>query len=294
MSAGGRAFDDEAVNLAAGLFGKGHGQSGGGDDAQEQGPFELRRRAAAKILRVKTREVLLARESAFHIEAQGGGTALRQQIECAGNRARDAGAHQDVIDAGEHGTVKRGQCGKLDLFQVVDADQAVMAFFGQEHFDEIRDYGQFHQRPAAAALWASAARLERRLRGFAAGNKIVRKDASSHCGKGKVGEGATQVTGGVAELKSPTQDYSEGGSGNDTKLAEARYSTRQWPARYRNAHSALNDLWLRHGQKISREGLPGTPGALTEDQARTPGVACLLSAARRRRASDVRRTGGDQ
>lgn len=36
--------------------------------------------------------------------------------------------------------------GTLNLFQIVDADDAFMPFFRQEHFDEIGEHGEFELR----------------------------------------------------------------------------------------------------------------------------------------------------
>jgi hypothetical protein len=46
---------------------------------------------------------------------------------------------------------------------------------------------------------------------------------------------------GVAELKAPGQDYSQGRSGNDAKLAEAGHGAGQWPAGDCDPHATLND-----------------------------------------------------
>ena len=46
---------------------------------------------------------------------------------------------------------------------------------------------------------------------------------------------------GVSELEAPGQDYRQGGSGNDAKLAEAGHGAGQRPAGDCDPHAALND-----------------------------------------------------
>ena len=62
-----------------------------------------------------------------------------QAIEHARHAERNAGAHQHVVDAGEHRAVERRQVRHLDLLEIVDADRILVAFARQPDFDEVGD-----------------------------------------------------------------------------------------------------------------------------------------------------------
>jgi hypothetical protein len=67
----------------------------------------------------------------------------------------------------------------------------------------------------------------------------------------KLSECVPQFAAWVAELKTAGQNYSQGRAGHHTKLAQARDSAGEGPARDGNPHPALNDEWMGHESIIS-------------------------------------------
>jgi hypothetical protein len=130
VAAGGFAFHDKSVDHAIRFAGQSDGERGRGDDAQEHGPFQFRRGAAAEHRRVEVGMKLLAGRVIRHVNLQFRGFARRQVIQYAGNRPWNARANQDIVHAGQHGAENRWQRRELNLFEVIDADGPVVPFLG--------------------------------------------------------------------------------------------------------------------------------------------------------------------
>jgi hypothetical protein len=109
----------------------------------------------------------------------------------------------------------------LDFLQIVDADQAAVAFLGEEDLGEVGDDGEFNQR-----LWGidgmNRRRPERDVLREAAGNEIAFQYALGHGGHREVREGSSEVSAGVAVLEIPSKDHVECGAGHHSDLAQLR------------------------------------------------------------------------
>ena len=182
----------------------------------------------------------LAGQRAFDVNFQFHRLALRELVHHAGNRARNARAHQHVIHAGEHRAENRGQGGQLDFFQEVDADESGVAFLREKHFHEIRQHGQ-RDEVRAGIDRGHGHGLERRVVRLAAGNEIIRHHAGRDAGNGEIFQRAPDVPAGVAHLQPARQDARERGAGDDAKLAGLRNGAGEPPVGDAGAHSALND-----------------------------------------------------
>src|SRR5208282_5669214 len=98
---------------------------------------------------------------------------------------------------------------------------------------------------------------------LAARDVILFPNTFRHPGEGKTVEAAAHMPAGIAVLQAPGQDLIQGGTGNDSELAELGDGPRQPPTRYPNAHAALNDgRMLTH--KASIHALPEEPDGQTK------------------------------
>ncbi len=123
VPAGRGALDDEAVDAPGRLR-----ASDGRERCCSRRWQEARARArAAGAVPVtagsKRRYSTAAGAAALDVEPQLRRLVLRQRVERRRDLARDAGAHEHVVHAGEHRAVERGEVRHLDLGQQVDADR---------------------------------------------------------------------------------------------------------------------------------------------------------------------------
>ena len=143
VPAGGRALDHEAIDMA-GRLARQHGREQmTRDDGEEPGAFECGRRGLGEVPRGIEAQVLdHIAPVALDLEAQLGLTPRGHGVQRARDLARDARAHQDVVDTREQCAIERRQIRHLHLGQQVHADHAVMPFLGERDFDERRQHGQ--------------------------------------------------------------------------------------------------------------------------------------------------------
>lgn len=143
VAAGSRAFDDETVDLAAGFAGERERERRGGNDREKS-------RACERSLFVGQHgggielHALLGR-GAFDRDAQLRFLARRKAVEDAGNRLRNARAHQHVVDPGQHRAVEGGERGQLNFLEQIDPDGAGVIFLRKVNFDEVRRGGEAEQ-----------------------------------------------------------------------------------------------------------------------------------------------------
>ena len=161
--------------------------------------------------------------------------------------ARDAGAHQHVVDAGEHRAVRGRRRGHLHLLQVVDADRPVVALLGQPHLDEVADDGELLARPGS---WRSVSLgiggTACRRRGRPSTEVACRAPASASAGHGELrpARGGTSPSGSpscsrrASTVSSAVPDTTPSCPARDTARASRQ-------RRHGHAHAALDD----HGSR---------------------------------------------
>ena len=99
-----------------------------------------------------------------------------QSIEDARHAERNAGAHQHVVDAGQHGAVERGEVRDLDLLEIVDADRIRVALARQPDLDEVGDDAELDQLRRVGDV-VQRHRLERLRRALPARHEVGVPDA---------------------------------------------------------------------------------------------------------------------
>jgi hypothetical protein len=108
VPAGGRAFDDEAVDLPIRFFQDGGGEDVGGDDREKAWPWERRQLPLEEIGGIERHRGVVAFLCAGDVQRIAGRLVERETIEHAGNLQGNPGAHQHVADTGEHRAEERG------------------------------------------------------------------------------------------------------------------------------------------------------------------------------------------
>ena len=176
-----------------------------------------------------------------------------ERREGGGDLERNAGAHEDVADAGEHRAVERRQGRQDDLLQQVDADRAVVAFAGEVDLDEARQ--NVEPQELAARLQGGAGDLgEARAGSDAAGHEVALHDPVDELAVRKAGQRAPQVAGKIAELQAAGELHVERRARDHAERAARRHGARQAPARDADPHAALNDCRMTC---CVHRGLPG-------------------------------------
>ena len=69
-----------------------------------------------------------------------------EQIEDVRDLLGDAGSHQHRVDTGQHRAVQRVERRELDLLEVVDPDETVVAVLGEPDLGEVGEHGQVDER----------------------------------------------------------------------------------------------------------------------------------------------------
>ncbi len=144
-----------------------------GDDGQEVGPAQGRQVVAERGGWAEGRSVRGRRVDDVDGEvARAPGGVLSEQPR---DLARHAGAHDHVVDVGQHRAEDGRQAGRLDLLQHVDADDARVALLGQPDLGEVAAQAELERGPAGRdgeggvrAVWlagGAAALEESRCRG---------------------------------------------------------------------------------------------------------------------------------
>ena len=108
-----------------------------------------------------------------------------ERVEHPGNLARDAGAHEDVVHAGEHRAVERGEVGELDLREEVDADRPVVPFLGEAHLDERGEHRELLARACRHALPVHRQQLVGVPGGTPVGQEVALERVRRHLGDGE-------------------------------------------------------------------------------------------------------------
>ena len=257
VSAGGGAFDHEAVDLAGGAAEEAGGEGAGRDDGEEVRANQRGQGCVDVFGRIE------AHGSVFALTGDGsgdgepvfGGAVGGQSVEHAGNLSGDARAHQDVAHAREHGSVDGGEVGQLHLFEEVDADGIGVAFAGEEDLHEVGDHAELDELAGFAALMHGGERIGS-VGGFSAGDEVVLPDAARDFGEGKRVQSAAHVTALIAVGEAAYEDLVEGGSGDDSELSGAGDGLRQAPVGDSDSHASLDDSGeLDHPDIVSDEAV---------------------------------------
>ncbi len=180
-----------------------------------------------------------------------------ERLKSGGDLERNAGAHEDIADAGEHRPVERRQGRQDDLLQQVDANPAVVPFAGEVDLDEARQ--DVEPQELAARLQGGTGDLgEVRAGGDAAGHEVALHDPIDELPVRKAGQRAAQVAARIPELQAAGELHVERRARNHAERAPGRDGARQTPARDADPHAALNDFRMTC---FVHRGLPGSCGA---------------------------------
>ena len=199
-----------------------------------------------------------------------------EPIEDAWDLRRDPGSHQDDIDVGEHRSVQAGKRGELDLLEVVDADDPVVALLRQEHLDEVRQDQQAlpprrqrgpEQRGelVALALDELAGLISLVVVHAVSGGRgrshdrpvapnVAIQDGPGDLLRGKGSDRSSHVPPLVAVPQLPHEDRVQGRSGDDPNLPERGDLPHESPTGDASPHTALYQPW-QHG-RIPRSSRP--------------------------------------
>ena len=206
--------------------------------ARKSGRVSAGRSAPSRSLRVDLHVPLQG--AARDVDRDAADLAGRERAQQLGHLTRDAGAHEHVVDAGEHRPEDRGRRGELDLLEAVDADDAVVALLGEPHLGEVAD-----DRELLAGLGGVHHQLGHGLVGgvgVAATLDEVGVDHPLRHGPAReVGERPAVVAARVAVLQAAGDHGIHGGAGDDPEVAGARHLAGQAPPGDGHAHAALDD-----------------------------------------------------
>src|SRR5579859_1705208 len=133
--------------------------------------------------------------------------------------------------------------GDLDFLQVVNANWIVVTFAGEKNFYKIADHAEFGQ--FASIVFAMHREEPVRLAlQLAARDVVFLTNTLRQFRNRKMFQPAAHVPARVAVLQPPDQNLVQRRAGNNSELPLLRNGSRQPPARYADAHSALNDHWI--------------------------------------------------
>ncbi len=144
----------------------------------------------------------------------------------------------------------------MDFVQEVDADRAVVAFFCEKDFDEVRGDEQLGE-------FFSGFVADHGLGGKGLGfrfpslHKIAVDDLSCYLREGEGIKGPAHVSPGITQLQTPGQDHIEGRPRNDADLTARGNGVGKQPVGDARAHAALDNLGKCHrgsGDSCRRAG----------------------------------------
>jgi len=241
VPAGREALDHEAVGPGGGVGDEHLGQVDGRDDRLEPGPAQ--RRLPGRGVRARV-------EPDGGLAVRGGGAldpdrhlhrfVARQPVEQTRQVGRVSGAHQHVVDAGQHRAVARVRDRQVDLAEVVDAHLTVMALLGEVDLDEVGGDGEFGERPGRSQAEPQHG-PERHPGRRATGHVVGAQDPFGHAGQGEPAQRPAHVAARVALLQPAGADEFQRGAGHHPELAGQGDRPGESPAGYRDPHAALDD-----------------------------------------------------
>ena len=220
--------------------GQHHRQRVGGDDGEEGGAGEPGgTEADPGRIEGQHRHLLLRRGTVDQVH--GRLPAVGEGVEDARDLARDAGAHQDAVDPGEHGPVEGGQRGRPELGHEIDPHPSAMPLAGQDHLDEGRQDGEVaHQGPLGVALHPHPPVRGSRL--LPHRHEEAVEHAPGHALVGERLDGAAQMASLVTVLKAACHHAVQRGARDHPHAAAVRRDgAREPPAGDGDAHPTLDD-----------------------------------------------------
>ena len=159
-----------------------------------------------------------ARRGAGDLDEELHGPVGGQLVEQVRDVAGDPGAHQHVVDAGQHRAVGGRRGGHLDLLEEVDADQPVVALLREPHLDEVAEDPELLRE----LRLPQGEPGQRRVRGAGrapARPEVPGDDALGDLGHRECGERAPDGPVVVAVLQAACQDEVQRRPCDDTELA---------------------------------------------------------------------------
>lgn len=234
------ALHHKTVHTPMGFFRQGQGQGGRRDNANKGGPFQIQDQIPAEFSGIERRMHFFSGTGSRHIHLQFDRIPFCKAIENMGNVARDASAHQHIVDSGEHCAKQRRQGRKLDFFQQIDSNRTAVALLGQKNFHKIRRNRQFRQ-PGTRLQRRQGCGNKGRGKRLASVDKILSQDAKSDAGNRKMPQSMPDSAGSITQLQLAGQDRVESRSRDDAQVARSRHRASQPPARYRGPHPSLDN-----------------------------------------------------
>ena len=151
-----------------------------------------------------------------------------------------AGPDDHEVGTGEHGPVCRCRRRHLDLLQIVDPDEPIVAFFGEEDLYEVGRHDEVGGEPARVQrqAWHEAeglVRLDSTL------YEIALEDLFGNLGVREAGKRPANMAAVITELKAPCEKCVQGYARNNAELARERDCPREGPSGDADAHTALDD-----------------------------------------------------
>ena len=210
-----------------------------GDDGQEHRPGQRGQVGAEQVPRVEVHAVPVVGGVTVDLHREPDGLVAGQLVEQRRDVARDAGAHQHDVDAGEHRAVRRRRRGHLHLLQVVDPDRPVVALLGQPDLDEVAQDRELLGLPVLPQREPGARGVGRAGRPSA----VAEVPGERAVGDRRHRERGHRPTGravGVAVLQPPGEHGVQRGAGDHAELPGAGDRRREPPGRHGHAHAALD------------------------------------------------------
>ena len=183
------------------------------------------------------------------VEMQRCGTALAQRVECSGDLAGDAGAHQDIVDPGQDGPVQGRQIGKLNLRHEVDPNGVGVPFLREAHLDKGTQDAHVESRLGRAVRMHGQAPV-RLPRPAATGAEVALQHVLHDGGDWETSHRTTDMAAGVAVLKAADEHSVDRGSGDHPEVAARGDGAGKSPARDAHAHPALNQARETAGDRV--------------------------------------------
>ena len=199
MTARDRALQHKPVGAAGRLAHQVLCQHRRRHDRQEPRPSQRRCGAPQHLCRVHTDGRAFAGKRCRDRDAQFDAPSRGKSVQQSGNFRRDARAHEDVIDSGEHGAKHGGRRGELVLLQIVHTDHAIVTLLGEEDLGEgaddrqlracqIRVDPQHENQPEGLSRWKTTV------------YKIAAQYPLGDLGDGEVGQRPAQLATRVTAL----------------------------------------------------------------------------------------------
>ena len=147
------------------------------------------------------------------------GSPSAKLVEHAGDRPRDAGAHQHVVHARQHRAVQRGQGGELDLLQKLMPTTPPWPSLARNTSTKFAATVNSSRARDGRRLGRGSA-LEPHVGALAPGHEVLAQDPSGHRRRRDVLESLPHVAARIAQLQAAGQHHCQRGPGHHAELAQ--------------------------------------------------------------------------